>query len=113
MMEDFTVPKSRGGEVVEERLGRICKQDGVKAVVVLNGDNIPIHSTVDGTMTTVLAGSCRPIEQSSRSAIRDIDPTNDLVLVRMRTYKNEIIIAPEEENLLVVVQSMEKTESQD
>jgi len=98
---------------VEERLGRICKQDGVEAVVVLNGDNIPIHSTVDGTLTTVLAGSCRPIEQWSRSAIRDIDPTNDLVLVRMRTHKNEIIIAPEEENLLVVVQSMEKTESQD
>ena len=111
-MEEFTVPKSQEGEIVEERLGRICKQNGVKAVVVLNGDDLPIHSTVDSTMTMALANSCRPIERLSRSTVRDIDPTNDLVLIRMRTHKSEIMIVPEEENLLVVLQNIDKNEPQ-
>ena len=109
-MEEFTVARSPEADAVEERLRRISKQDGVTAVMVLNGDDLPIHSTVDGTMAVVLANSCRPIEQLSRNTIRDMDPTNDLILIRMRTKKSEIIIAPEEENLLVVIQNMNKNE---
>ena len=110
-MEEFTAQKSHEAQIVEERLGRIFKQDGVKAVIVLNGDDFPIHSTVDGTMTMALANSCRPIKQLSRNTIRDIDPTDDLILIRMKTHKNEIIIAPEEKNLLVVMQNMNDIES--
>ena len=110
-MEEFTASKSHETQVVEDRLGRIFKQNGVKAVIVLNGDDLPIHTTVDGTMTMALANSCRPIERLSRNTIRDIDPTDDLVLIRIRTHKNEIIIAPEEESLLVVMQNMNDIES--
>lgn len=109
-MEEFADVVSPEGRIVEETLRRIKNQSGVKAVVVLNRDNLPIHSTVDGTTTMSLANLCKPIEHMSRSAIRSVDPTDDLVVIRLRTKKNEIIIAPEEENLLVVIQSNEHVE---
>ena len=104
-MEDFIKAKSAAHNVVEETLERIGKQNGVTAVIVLNEDDLPIRTSVDGTLTMTYANTLRPIEKMARSAVRDLDPTNDLVLIRMRTRKNEIIIAPEQDNLLVVVQS--------
>ena len=37
--------------------------------------------------------------------IKDIDPTNDFSSMRIRAKKNEIIIYPEKEYLLVVIQT--------
>lgn len=40
----------------------------------------------------------------ARSAIRDIDPTNDLTFIRIRSKKHEIMVAPDKDFLLIVVQ---------
>ena len=40
----------------------------------------------------------------ARSAVRDIDPQNDLTFLRIRSKKHEIMVAPDPEYLLIVVQ---------
>ena len=42
----------------------------------------------------------------ARSTIRDLDPTDDLTFLRIRSEKNEIMIAPDNENFLIVWQSL-------
>jgi len=37
--------------------------------------------------------------------VRDLDPTNDLTFLRVRTKKNEIMIAPEKDFTLMVIQN--------
>lgn len=105
-MENFVAEESPECHAVEDTLGRISKQAGVQAVIVYDKDDLPVHTTVDGSMTMSLGNYCRPLEQLSRNTIRDIDPTNDLVLIRMKTKRNEIIMAPEGEYLLVVIQNL-------
>jgi hypothetical protein len=35
----------------------------------------------------------------ARSAIRDLDPTNDLKILRIRSKKNEVLVAPGKQNI--------------
>ena len=43
--------------------------------------------------------------RTQRSAIRDIDPQNDLTFLRIRSKKHEIMVAPDKEYLLIVIQN--------
>ena len=45
------------------------------------------------------------LTSKARSVVRDIDPTNDLTFLRIRSKKHEIMVAPEKDYLLIVVQN--------
>jgi dynein light chain roadblock-type len=45
-----------------------------------------------------------PPTAKARSVVRDLDPTNDLTFLRIRSKKHEIMVAPDREFLLIVVQ---------
>ena len=55
---------------------------------------IPIRSTMDTQTTVHYAGLINSLTAKTRSTIREIDPTNDLQFLRVRTRKSEIMIAP-------------------
>ncbi len=55
---------------------------------------IPIRSSLDASLTQQYAALIKTLSDKARSAIRDIDPTNELVFFRMRTKKHEILVAP-------------------
>jgi hypothetical protein len=60
----------------------------------LFSSGIPIRSTLDASVTQQYAALIKSLSDKARSAIRDIDPTNELVFFRLRTKKHEILIAP-------------------
>ena len=43
------------------------------------------------------AGLIHQLNQKARSVVRDLDPTNDLTFIRIRTKKNENLVAPDKE----------------
>jgi dynein light chain roadblock-type len=51
------------------------------------------------------AANLSQLASKARSIVRDLDPTNDLTFVRVRTKKNEIMIAPEKDFTLMVIQN--------
>ncbi len=55
---------------------------------------IPIRSNLDTSLTQQYAALIKSLSDKARSAIREIDPTNELVFFRMRTRKHEILVAP-------------------
>ncbi|KAH1182158.1 hypothetical protein KIL84_009912 [Mauremys mutica] len=79
---------------VEETLKRIQSQKGVQGIIVVNSEGIPIKSTVDNSTTVQYAGLMHSFIMKARSTVRDIDPQNDLTFLRIRSKKNEIMIAP-------------------
>ncbi|XP_048818878.1 uncharacterized protein LOC125701229 isoform X2 [Lagopus muta] len=66
---------------------------------------IPIISTMDNTTTLQYAGLLQHFIVMARSIVRDIDPQNDLTFLRIRSKKNEIMIAPEKDYFLIVIQN--------
>lgn len=55
---------------------------------------IPIKSTVDNSTTMQYAGLMHSFIMKARSTVREIDPQNDLTFLRIRSKKNEIMVAP-------------------
>lgn len=55
---------------------------------------IPIKTTLDNTTTVQYAGLIGQLSDKARSVVRDLDPTNDLTFLRIRTKKHEIMVAP-------------------
>ncbi|NXU47547.1 DLRB2 protein, partial [Turnix velox] len=79
---------------VEETLKRIQTHKGVVATMVINAEGVPVRTTLDNSSTVQNASLLRPLTEKARSAVRDLDPENDLTFLRIKSKKNEIMIAP-------------------
>lgn len=90
---------------VEETIKRISSHKGVIGIIVVNQEGIPIRTTLDNATTVQYAGLIHQLTAKARSTVRDIDPQNDLTFLRIRSKKHEIMIAPDKEYMLIVVQN--------
>uniref|UniRef100_A0A8D2ZX15 Dynein light chain roadblock n=1 Tax=Scophthalmus maximus TaxID=52904 RepID=A0A8D2ZX15_SCOMX len=90
---------------VEETLKRIEAYKGVIGTIVVNAEGIPIRTTLDNSTTVQYARLLRQLAMIARSTVRDIDPQNDLTFLRIRSKKHEIMVTPENDYLLIVIQS--------
>ncbi|KAK6185548.1 hypothetical protein SNE40_007756 [Patella caerulea] len=90
---------------VEETLKRIQSHRGVQGTIVVNSEGIPIRTTLDNSTTVQYAGLIHQLAQKARSTVRELDPQNDLTFLRIRSKKNEIMCAPGNEYILLVIQT--------
>lgn len=74
-------------------------------LIIIHFSGIPIKSTMDNTTTVQYAGLISQLSDKARSVVRDLDPTNDLTFLRIRSKKHEIMVAPDKEFILIVVQN--------
>uniref|UniRef100_A0A673U8I6 Roadblock/LAMTOR2 domain-containing protein n=1 Tax=Suricata suricatta TaxID=37032 RepID=A0A673U8I6_SURSU len=66
---------------------------------------IPIRTTLDNSTTVQYSGLLHQLTMKAKSTVRDIDPQNDLTFLRIRSKKHEIMVAPDKEYLLIVIQN--------
>ncbi|GLV44656.1 roadblock [Carabus blaptoides fortunei] len=90
---------------VEETMKRIQSHKGVVGTIVVNSEGIPIKTTLDNSTTVQYAGLISSLADKARSVVRDLDPTNELTFLRIRSKKHEIMVAPDKEFILIVVQN--------
>ena len=55
---------------------------------------IPVRTTMDNSTTVQYAGLLHTLSAQARNCVRDIDPQNELTFLRVRSKKNEIMVAP-------------------
>lgn len=55
---------------------------------------IPVRTTMDNSTTVQYAGLLHSLSAQARNCVRDIDPQNELTFLRVRSKKNEIMVAP-------------------
>ncbi|XP_064015837.1 dynein light chain roadblock-type 2 [Pogoniulus pusillus] len=93
---------------VEETLKRIQDHKGVVGMLLVNAEGIPVRTNLDTSTTVQYTEHLRQLITQAWSAVRDLDPQNDLICLRIRTKKHEIIVAPENDCLLIVIQNPDK-----
>lgn len=64
-------------------------------VMVINSDGIPIRTTVPQAKTAHLVGLLHGFIIKTKSTIKEMDNQNDLTFIRLRSQKDEILIAPD------------------
>ena len=95
---------------VEETLKRISSHKGVQGILIVNSEGIPVRTTMDHSVCTQYAALITQLAAKARSCVRDLDPQNDLTFLRVRTKKHEIMVAPDKDFILVVVQNPNTSE---
>lgn len=77
----------------------------MQGIIIVNAEGIPIKTTLDNSSTVQYAGLIHQLVMKARTTVRDIDPQNDLTFLRVRSKKNEIMIAPDKDYFLIVIQN--------
>jgi dynein light chain roadblock-type len=88
---------------VDETLKRIQAQKGVTGVIIMDNLGRSIRSTLDDEATTKHTVLLRQLCDKSKSVTKELDSTNDLSFLRLKTKKNEIMVAPDKDYLLAVI----------
>ena len=111
MMEDLDVQAfqtSVSKTDVERILRRIQAHRGVVALMVTNRQGLVLKSNLDITTTKLYSAQYQNLIKMAHSAVRELDPTNELRFIRVRNKQHEIMVAPTEELILIVVQMIEE-----
>jgi len=90
---------------LEDTIKRIQTHKGVTGIMIINSDGIAVRTTMDTTTTNAYSAVLSRLSDAARSAIRDLDPVNDISFIRMRSTKNEILLAPDDNLSLIVIQN--------
>ncbi|CBH16486.1 dynein light chain 2B, cytoplasmic, putative [Trypanosoma brucei gambiense DAL972] len=99
-----------GSGDIEELLKQITNHPGVQGIIIVNTDGIPIRHTFQ-EHSRLLAVQYSALFQSlamkARNAVLEIDNNNELLFLRVRTKKHEVLVAPDTKYLLIVIQQVE------
>ena len=87
---------------VEETIRRIASHKGVEGIVVCNFEGVSLKSTLSKELSTQYAGLMAQLVTKARSVLRTIDTDDDLVFLRARTKKHEVMVAPGDGYMLIV-----------
>nr|CAB61260.1 putative bithoraxoid-like protein [Spermatozopsis similis] len=91
-------------EAIQATLERIQKHKGVLGTIIIDHNGVTLHSTLDDKTTAEYTELIPALSMLAKNLVRDVDPQNDLDFLRVRSLKHEIMVAPKEEFLLIVIQ---------
>eukprot|EP00906_Rhabdomonas_costata_P024879 RCo035682 len=92
---------------IEDIVKRINSHKGVKGLIIVNSEGIPIRDTFDEhdrLLTIQYTALITQMVAKARMAIKELDNTNDLSFLRIRSRKHEILVAPDKDYILIVIQ---------
>lgn len=90
---------------IEETIKRIQSHKGVVGVLIINSEGIPIKSTLENAQTVQYAALVGQLTDKARCTVRDLEPSDEMTFLRVRSKRHEIMVAPDGEFTLIVVQN--------
>uniref|UniRef100_A0A915NFJ1 AAA+ ATPase domain-containing protein n=1 Tax=Meloidogyne floridensis TaxID=298350 RepID=A0A915NFJ1_9BILA len=85
---------------IEETIKRIQSQKGVVGVIIMDNIGRAIRSTLDDETTNQHSLLLHQLCDKSKNTVKEMDAFNDLTFLRLRTKKNEILVAPDKEYMI-------------
>lgn len=77
--------------------------------IVIDAAGHPLQSDYDVKVTAFVAEQLHVLKEAARSAVRDLDASDELTFLRVKTKKDEIIVAHEKEFSIIAVRSEKDT----
>jgi dynein light chain roadblock-type len=90
---------------VEETLKRLQSHKGVKGVMIMNTEGVTIRSNLPEEDTENYSALVSQLTLKAGGVVRTLDDNDELAFLRIRSKKHEIMIAPDKDYILVVIQS--------
>ncbi|GHJ87138.1 hypothetical protein NliqN6_3540 [Naganishia liquefaciens] len=106
-MASGSPPPISATEEVESTISRLSNYRNVHGVMILSRQGGIIRTegpAFGGDSGKLYAKTVKGMVEGVRSGIVEVDETDDLRLLRIRTKKHELIITPDDKYLLIVLQ---------
>lgn len=89
---------------IEATLKRIQNHKGVVGYIIINAEGQYVKTTLDNSTTTQYQQLFTQLTNKSRAVVRDLDPNDNLRFLRIKSQRHEIMVAPENDYTLIVIQ---------
>ena len=93
--------------ITEQKFQELTSAKNVIGVIVLNADGAPIKTSLDQQNTTTYSEMVYNLVKKTRELIQVADATNDTKFLRLTTKRNEIMISPDAQYTLIVIQHIQ------
>lgn len=88
---------------VDETMQRIQSEKGVTGVIIMDSLGRAIRSTLVDEETKQHSALIKQLCDKSKSVVKELDATDDLNFLRLKTKKYEIMIVPDKDHLVAVL----------
>uniref|UniRef100_A0A7S2EHJ0 Dynein light chain roadblock n=1 Tax=Trieres chinensis TaxID=1514140 RepID=A0A7S2EHJ0_TRICV len=95
---------------VEETLARIRSHRGVEGIIIMSSEGAIIQSTLSEEQTTAHAALLSQLAAKAANLVETLDAGDELTFLRIKSKNREIMVSPDKEYLLVVIQNPHATE---
>ena len=91
--------------IIEEIFNQVNTHKGVEGIILSDQEGVPIKSTFNDEQTTYFyTTSASMFIKKCKNVVKELIE-EELTFIRIRTKLNEIMIAPEDEFIFIVVQN--------
>mmetsp|Transcript_32973 Transcript_32973/g.57929 ORF Transcript_32973/g.57929 Transcript_32973/m.57929 type:complete len:99 (+) Transcript_32973:868-1164(+) len=77
----------------------------VNAIIITDLNGKPLRATIDVPSSISMGGLLAQLALKARHVVRDIDPTNDMQFLRLSYKKQEVMVMPDKNFFLFVLQN--------
>jgi len=96
-------PRARRYRIRDGQRSLSCRRPSA-GVLIVSAQGVPIRSNLEDEDTNTYAALLSQLAMKASSVVRTLDETDELTFFRIRSKKHEIMIAPDPEYLLIVIQ---------
>ena len=95
---------------VETTIARIKKHQGVEGSFITNADKKAFRTNYIGETEKggKLVNNVLTLTEKAKLLVRDLDPSNDLSFLRIKTKNKEIMVSPDSSFMYIVLQNTSK-----
>ncbi|XP_012162869.1 dynein light chain roadblock-type 2 isoform X2 [Ceratitis capitata] len=90
---------------VEEVFRQIEQKPDIMDIIILNKNGNPIKTTMEKQIAIEFAGLYEILKEKVQLGLQKIDPDDELLMLRVRTKANEVLITPDGKITVMVVQN--------
>ncbi|XP_037826991.1 dynein light chain roadblock-type 2-like [Lucilia sericata] len=90
---------------VEEVFRQIEQKPDVTDIMILNNKGNPVKTTMESSLAIQYAGLYEILRDKVCMGLQKMDARNELIMLRLRTTKNETLIVPDGKITIVVTQN--------
>ncbi|XP_067628361.1 dynein light chain roadblock-type 1 [Eurosta solidaginis] len=105
MIQSSQQQSKRTRSYVEEVYRLIEQKPDIVDIIILNKRGNPVKSTMEQPSAIEFSGLYGILKDKVQSGLQKIDPDDELLMLRVRTKANEVLITPDEKITVMVVQN--------
>ncbi|KAH8285432.1 hypothetical protein KR054_009149, partial [Drosophila jambulina] len=87
---------------------KLFDRRGARDIIILDNHGTPLRSTTSHRRAVFLVGNLKPLLFMARNVVRDLDPSNDITFMRIRSNMGETHMTLGSDFILIVLQRFRK-----